>query len=415
MREEGARELLPRARVLEVGARRRQPNRPARREEVLRIQVVRGQLDRVRRPADVDAHNLLDLVRKRREQLGEEHREVAEAAAEVEDHEFFRWVGQLQRLDRAEDSDEDGRRLRQLLDQPLAAADPRPQFAVAAETLAPGAARDLHAPLEDLRVRRPRRALGDLLAEPLELLGEGAAHAVWQEDAVPDGAHEREAARVCAPGGRVIITNHFVRKRGVLAFLERITAPFAGRVGITEIDVGDRIDTNTLVTTIDDRSLLLVNFSVPEVYVDRVTRGTPVNVRLWDAADAPVSGEIVAVDSRIDINSRAFIARAAIDNSADRFRPGMAFEISINASRGAFLSVPDVAVQWGADGAYVWVAEQGRAARREVRLVKRLAGAILIEGELAEGEPVVMEGVQSVRAGVALKPLSDNLNPTGNG
>ena len=69
----------------------------------------------------------------------------------------------------------------------------------------------------------------------------------------------------------------------------------------------------------------------------------------------------------------------------------------------------------GADGAYVWVAEQGRAARREVRLVKRLAGAILIEGELAEGEPVVMEGVQSVRAGVALKPLSDNLNPTGNG
>ena len=192
----------------------------------------------------------------------------------------------------------------------------------------------------------------------------------------------------------------------------RITAPFAGHVGITEIDVGDRIDTNTLVTTIDDRSLLLVNFSVPEVYVDRVTRGTPVNVRLWDAADAPVSGEIVAVDSRIDINSRAFIARAAIDNSADRFRPGMAFEISINASRGAFLSVPDVAVQWGADGAYVWVAEQGRAARREVRLVKRLAGAILIEGELAQGEPVVMEGVQSVRAGVALKPLSDNLNPT---
>ena len=195
----------------------------------------------------------------------------------------------------------------------------------------------------------------------------------------------------------------------------RITAPFAGRVGITEIDVGDRIDTNILVTTIDDRSLLLVNFSVPEVYVDRVTRGTPVNVRLWDATDAPVSGEIVAVDSRIDINSRAFIARAAIDNSADRFRPGMAFEISINASRGAFLSVPDVAVQWGADGAYVWVAEQGRAARREVRLVKRLAGAILIEGELAEGEPVVMEGVQSVRAGVALKPLSDNLNPTDNG
>ena len=180
-------------------------------------------------------------------------------------------------------------------------------------------------------------------------------------------------------------------------------------MGITEIDVGDRIDTNTLVTTIDDRSVLLVNFSVPEVYVDKVTRGTPVEVSLWDAADTPVSGEIVAVDSRIDINSRSFIARAAIDNVSDRFRPGMAFEISLNASRGAFLSVPDVAVQWGADGAYVWVAEGGRAARREVRLVKRLSGAILIEGDVQAGEPVVMEGVQAVRAGAAsLKVLSIN-------
>ncbi|MGI9315292.1 MAG: efflux RND transporter periplasmic adaptor subunit [Luminiphilus sp.] len=186
----------------------------------------------------------------------------------------------------------------------------------------------------------------------------------------------------------------------------RLTAPFAGRVGITEIDVGDRIDTNTLITTIDDRKVLLINFSVPEVYVDRVTRGTPVNVRLWDAADEPVSGEIVALDSRIDINSRAFIARAAIDNEADRFRPGMAFEISLNASRGVFLSVADVAVQWGADGAYVWVAEEGRASRREVRLVKRLAGAILIEGDLSEGDAVVIEGVQSVRAGVLLKQLN---------
>ena len=89
----------------------------------------------------------------------------------------------------------------------------------------------------------------------------------------------------------------------------------------------------------------------------------------------------------------------------------MAFEISVNASRGAFLSVPDVAVQWGADGAYVWVADEGRASRREVRLVKRLAGAILIEGDVSEGDSVVMEGIQAVRAGVLLKPLNTDAKP----
>lgn len=190
----------------------------------------------------------------------------------------------------------------------------------------------------------------------------------------------------------------------------RIVAPFAGRVGLTEIDVGDRIDTNTLITTIDDRAVLLVNFSVPEVYVERVSRGTRVNLRLWDAADKAVSGEIIAVDSRIDVNSRSFIARAAIDNADDRFRPGMAFEISLSASRGAFLSVPDVAVQWGADGAYVWIADadEGVAVRREVSLVKRMANAVLVDGDLAENEQVVMEGIQSVRAGAALRVLTPN-------
>ena len=186
----------------------------------------------------------------------------------------------------------------------------------------------------------------------------------------------------------------------------QIRAPFHGKVCITEVDVVDRIDTSTMVTTIDDRSVLLVNFSVPEVYVERVTRGTPVAVRLWDAADIAVQGEITAVDSRIDINSRSFIARAAIDNTEDQFRPGMAFEISVDASRGQYLSVPDVAVQWGADGAYVWIVDEGRAVRREIRLVKRFAGSILVEGELTEGESVVIEGVQAVRAGAALQVIS---------
>ena len=186
----------------------------------------------------------------------------------------------------------------------------------------------------------------------------------------------------------------------------RITAPFAGRVGITEIDVGDRIDTNILVTTIDDRSLLLVNFSVPEVYVDRVTRGTPVNVRLWDAADAPVSGEIVAVDSRIDINSRAFIARAAIDNSGDNLRPGMAFEIDASIEKGEYLSVPELSVQWGADGPYVWSTQGDRAMRSPVEMVRRVEGRMLIRSELAEGQRVILEGIQSVRPGMKIKDIN---------
>lgn len=203
-----------------------------------------------------------------------------------------------------------------------------------------------------------------------------------------------DTARITLDQARVDLDRRFIR------------APFTGVVGITEIDSGDRIDTATQVTTLDDRSQLLVNFAVPEVYVNKIQTGTPVEVRLWDGADRPLNGEIIAVDSRIDPTSRSFTARAAINNATDQYRPGMAFEISLRAERGTFRAVPDVAVQWGADGAYIWIEEDGKAARRDVQLVKRVSGEILIEADIPLGTRVITEGVQAVRAGANLRDLN---------
>ena len=198
-------------------------------------------------------------------------------------------------------------------------------------------------------------------------------------------------------------TAHIALEQAQLDLSRRqMIAPFDGRVGITDIDVGDRIDTATLVTTLDDRKTLLVNFMIPEIFIGQVTSGTAVSVQLWNSGRPAFSGEVVAVDSRIDTASRAFTARAAIDNQPDRFRPGMAFEIAISTSRGEFIAVPDVAVQWGADGPYIWIARDGKAERKDVRLVKRLPNRLLIESDIAVGTLVIAEGVQSVRAGVAL-------------
>lgn len=184
-----------------------------------------------------------------------------------------------------------------------------------------------------------------------------------------------------------------------------IKAPFAGRVGLSDIDVGDRIEPSMIITSLDNRSQLLISFTVPEAFIGQVRPGTPVTVELWDIADTPFTGEITDVDSRIDQTSRAFTVRAKVDNRDDLFRPGMSFEISINVSRGEYLSVPDVAVQWGADGAYVWIEVDGKATRREVTLVKRLPNRLLLEGDIQPGTPVIAEGVQAVREGVALRLL----------
>ncbi|MEM9313491.1 MAG: efflux RND transporter periplasmic adaptor subunit [Pseudomonadota bacterium] len=187
--------------------------------------------------------------------------------------------------------------------------------------------------------------------------------------------------------------------------LERRTvkAAFDGFVGITDVDVGDRIDTTTQITTLDDRSSLLVSFEVPEAYVRRIAIDDPVDLDVWTAEGASARGHVVDLGSRIDPLSRAFAARAQVLNSDDRLRPGMSFRVRLDLEDGVFPAVPELAVQWGADGAYVWTAADGRARRVPVRLVQRDGGRVLVDGELASGDQVIAEGVQSVRENAALR------------
>jgi RND family efflux transporter MFP subunit len=187
-----------------------------------------------------------------------------------------------------------------------------------------------------------------------------------------------------------------------------VNAPFAGRIGITDVEIGDRVDTSTVVTTLDDRSVLLVDFTVPESFIGKIVTGLNVDARQWESPDDNTRGTIVAVDSRVDSATRAFRARAAIDNSSDNLRPGMAFEIDASISKGEYLSVPELAVQWGADGPFVWSATGDRATRSPVEMVRRVDGRMLIRGDVLEGQRVILEGIQSVRPGMKINDLSSS-------
>jgi len=185
-----------------------------------------------------------------------------------------------------------------------------------------------------------------------------------------------------------------------------VRAPFAGHIGITDIDVGDRIDSQTAIASLDDRARLLIDFEVPESFIGHVQPGLTIGLRPWENEAIDLQGEVIAVDSRVDAASRTLTARVALNNDKDLFRPGMAFEILIEIERGAYVAVPDVSVQWGADGAYVWVVKDDRTAHRvDVALVRRLSGRLLISGGVQAGDIIVSEGMQAVREGLQLNVL----------
>ena len=89
-----------------------------------------------------------------------------------------------------------------------------------------------------------------------------------------------------------------------------IVAPIDGIVGIVPVNIGDNVTTSTPIVTLDDRSEILVDYWVPERFANTVLPGQPVEATSVARPGQVFSGEVEAVDNRIDAASRTLRLRA---------------------------------------------------------------------------------------------------------
>lgn len=178
-----------------------------------------------------------------------------------------------------------------------------------------------------------------------------------------------------------------------------VRAPFGGYVGITDVEAGDRITPQTLITTLDQRDQLYVDFAAPELALPLLQQNASLSVRPWNRQADAYSAEIVHIDSRILPGSRTIRVRALLNNEEDQFRPGMSFRVSVALQGNSYPVIPEAALMWGAEGAYLWIVEDNKAKRVDVEIKQRLEGRILVSGDLQLGDSLIVEGVQQLREG----------------
>lgn len=188
-----------------------------------------------------------------------------------------------------------------------------------------------------------------------------------------------------------------------------VTAPFRGHMGITELEVGARVDPSTAVASLDDRSELLVTFTVPELFYGQVEPQQLLELSTWNNRSERNQGEVMEIDSRVDPQTRSFTVRARVPNPDDRLRPGMSFRVKLQLAGDEYPLIPEVALQWGGDGAYLWALQDGRAQRVAATIVQRLPGQILVDARLPRGSLVVTEGVQRLREGQSVDDVAARL------
>lgn len=186
-----------------------------------------------------------------------------------------------------------------------------------------------------------------------------------------------------------------------------VTAPISGIVGILPVNAGNYITADTSIARIDDRSKVLIDIWVPERFAPQIKVGLPVSAESTAFPGDTYSGKIDAVDNTLDVASRTLHVRAEIDNTQDLLRAGMSFSVTILFPGDRYPSVDPLAIQWDADGSYVWRVEDGVAKKVAARIVQRNSTNILIDGPVKQGDLIVTQGVQTIRNDAPVRVLDE--------
>jgi len=185
-----------------------------------------------------------------------------------------------------------------------------------------------------------------------------------------------------------------------------IRAPFAGRVGLRNVSVGSYVTPSTVITTLDDTSVIKLDFSVPEVFLAQLREGLEISGRTTAYAGESFKGKVASIDNRLDPVSRAVIVRARIDNRDGRLKPGMLMTVKLMRAEKPALLIPEQALVPEGDRKFVFAVRDDKAVRLEVHTGRRRPGEVEVLTGLAEGDQVITEGTQKVRDGAAVKVVA---------
>lgn len=178
-----------------------------------------------------------------------------------------------------------------------------------------------------------------------------------------------------------------------------IVAPISGRIGLSNIDVGDQLSNGDVIVTIDDSTTLLATFEVPERSIGLLAEGKPVLVSTPTYVGRVFEGKITAFDSRLDSVTRSATVEAEIDNSEGLLLPGMTFATRMTEESDPLPVVQSTAITWDRAGAGIWIVEDGKANRVPITIRYRDGDRVWIETDASAGTQVVTEGASKLRNG----------------
>lgn len=185
-----------------------------------------------------------------------------------------------------------------------------------------------------------------------------------------------------------------------------LKAPFAGRLGIREADLGQYLDAGTTIVSLQALDPIFADFHVPQQYFGQLKAGLPVEVRVNTYPGEVFPGTVSAVNPKVEAGNRNVRVRATLQNPDGRLVPGMFVNISLTMGAAEqVVTLPQTAIVANPYGSTVFVVEQaadgGPAIAREtfVKTGATRGDLVAVVSGLKEGETVVIAGQIKLRNG----------------
>ncbi|NWH08016.1 MAG: efflux RND transporter periplasmic adaptor subunit [Alphaproteobacteria bacterium] len=183
-----------------------------------------------------------------------------------------------------------------------------------------------------------------------------------------------------------------------------IRAPFAGVLGLRNVSTGTLVKPGDVITTLDDVSIIKVDFTVPETYLSALAVGQTINAASEAYPETRFAGTVTSIDSRVDPVTRAVIVRAEIPNTEGQLKPGMLMSVELVRRSREAAAVPEGAIVPVQTQRFAFRLDADlKAERVEVRTGARKPGYVEILSGLDVGDLVVTEGTNKVRPGITVK------------
>ncbi len=135
-----------------------------------------------------------------------------------------------------------------------------------------------------------------------------------------------------------------------------IRAPFAGKLGLRQVDIGQYVSAGTTLVTLQALDPVLLDFYLPQQAVGQIADGQPIAVAVDAYPGKTFAGNILSLNAKVDATSRMLQIRAALDNQEGALLPGMFASVTVaNKAPKSQVTIPQAAVAYNPYGSMVYV------------------------------------------------------------